>query len=67
MKKFKKLLKKKFFMGELMTCYRCGKQEQSHPNQQSQWTVVELEGDKPMYFCPECFGNGRQPPNWWKK
>lgn len=47
---------KKYFVGEEMTCIRCGRVEKSDPYVSSDWTVIELEG-KPLYVCPQCFGN----------
>jgi hypothetical protein len=44
------------FMGEMMTCAVCGKQQKSDPKIESQWTCVVL-GDRRVYFCPKCFGN----------
>lgn len=54
MRRFKRIKAKKFFMGELMICASCGRTQQSHPNQESGWTVIELEGAPPRYICPEC-------------
>lgn len=39
------------FHGELMTCCLCGKQHQSDPRVQSDWTLVEFAGER-YYVCP---------------
>jgi hypothetical protein len=46
--------KSKFFIGEMMTCCMCGKQEKSVPRVQSDWTVIEQPDDgKVYYICPD--------------
>lgn len=47
----------KYFIGEMMICDRCGKQQRSNPKKSSNWTVIEMDG-KAIYVCPQCFGNG---------
>ena len=42
------------FMGELMTCVMCGKQEQSDPKVKSDWRTVEPDGVR-YYVCPDHF------------
>jgi hypothetical protein len=42
-----------YFLGEMMTCYFCQKQQHSDPNIVSGWYVLQLD-DKPFYVCPEC-------------
>jgi len=46
----------KLFMGEMMTCHKCGRQVKSDPQVESNWTAIQLEG-KVYYICPVCFGN----------
>jgi len=45
----------KYFRGEMMVCFKCGKQQRSNPKKSSDWTVIEADG-KPLYCCPVCFG-----------
>lgn len=42
------------FMGEMMVCRQCGKQQQSDPEVESGWTTIDLD-ERRFYFCPECF------------
>ncbi len=46
------------FVGELMTCALCGRQEKSDPSIRSNWRVIEADGVR-HYFCPAEF-----PPDW---
>jgi hypothetical protein len=43
----------KYFRGEIMTCFMCGKQEKSNLHYSSQWTVIEADGT-PYYICNVC-------------
>lgn len=42
------------FQGELMTCAMCGKEQQSHPDQESDWRIIELNAQK-HYVCTDHF------------
>jgi hypothetical protein len=43
-----------YFQGEMMTCGVCGKQQQSDPNVNSDWRLLELDGEK-FYACTDHF------------
>lgn len=43
------------FMGEMMECCMCGKTQQSDPNIESGWTVLEVDNE-PFYVCPKHLG-----------
>lgn len=50
------LKKTRLFMGEMMTCKRCGRTKKSSSLSQSDWTAVEdLDSGAVDYFCPTCF------------
>ena len=40
------------FQGEMMTCALCDKQEQSDPEAESQWRLLERD-DREFYICPD--------------
>jgi hypothetical protein len=40
------------FQGELMTCCMCGKSQQSDRRTSSNWTTIDLEGQR-WYVCPD--------------
>lgn len=42
------------FLGEMMTCAICGKQQKSDPAVESDWRYIEL-GHKAGYVCPVHF------------
>ncbi len=47
------------FMGELMSCFRCGRQERSNPGIESSWYSFTMydEGDRHAvryYWCGKC-------------
>lgn len=42
------------FMGELMTCILCGKEQLSNPRVESNWRAVSLNGVT-FYACPDHF------------
>lgn len=42
------------FQGELMTCCMCGKQQQSDPDQNSDWRIVQVNGQQ-HYVCTDHF------------
>ncbi|MEO8608885.1 MAG: hypothetical protein ABI690_13420 [Chloroflexota bacterium] len=42
------------FQGELMTCAMCGKEQQSQPDQNSDWRLLEVNGQK-HYVCTDHF------------
>ena len=42
------------FMGEMMTCVMCGRQQKSDPLTQSQWRAIEADGVR-YYACPAEF------------
>ncbi len=42
------------FQGEVMECKVCGKREQSDPEKESGWTVLQID-DQVTYFCPACW------------
>lgn len=44
------------FTGEMMICSICKKKEQSDPNVESGWTLIELDGYR-FYVCPKHLGN----------
>lgn len=54
---------KRFFVGELMTCCMCGKQEQSDPKRESQWRCLEVE-ENAYYACPDHFPDDRTATKW---
>jgi len=39
------------FMGEVMTCYLCGRSKQSDPNVESGWWCVMVDGRFLRYYC----------------
>jgi hypothetical protein len=43
----------KYFRGETMHCFMCGKTEENNLHYSSQWTVVEADGT-PYYICNVC-------------
>jgi hypothetical protein len=47
------------FQGESMFCYECHKIEDSHPDIESGWTVIESVDSMGysviLYFCPACW------------
>ena len=47
------------FQGEAMFCYECQKHEQSHPDIETGWTMIEsvdsMGYNVVLYFCPECW------------
>lgn len=45
------------FMGTLMKCVMCGKEQQSDPNIESNWTCLEINSDSHYYCCPDCLQN----------
>lgn len=54
--------KKGFFTGELMICVVCGKQQHSNPGTESNWRIVEIDGQS-FYACPNEFppdGSGKK-------
>lgn len=42
------------FMGELMVCSICGKQQKSDPKVESNWRLIALD-NVPYYVCPDHF------------
>lgn len=42
------------FVGELMTCVCCLKQQRSDPKTESQWRAIDFEGVR-YYACPDEF------------
>ena len=42
------------FQGEMMTCCMCGKQQQSNPDQNSDWRIISLK-NKNHYVCTDHF------------
>lgn len=51
----RKVTNSKYFQGEMMVCYKCGKMQRSNPIWESGWTVIEIDGIA-SYICPQCFG-----------
>lgn len=45
---------RKYFQGETMTCILCGKQDQSDPEGETGWRLLEADG-VPYYVCPAEF------------
>jgi len=54
------------FAGELMICIMCGRQEQSRPDQNSNWRAIELNG-KRVYACPREFPPDGSPAKDFRK
>ncbi|MAS33531.1 MAG: hypothetical protein CL610_05965 [Anaerolineaceae bacterium] len=50
----------KYFQGEMMVCALCDRQQQSDPNVNSHWRVLELDNHV-YYVCSKHF-----PPDWAK-
>lgn len=44
------------FMGEVMICAICKRQQKSDPKVESGWTLIQMD-DVKKYVCPSCFGN----------
>jgi len=44
----------KYFIGEMMVCRACQRQERSNIKIESGWTVIEADRVA-MYICPKCF------------
>lgn len=42
------------FQGELMTCFICGTQHRSNPEEESNWNCFQYRG-KRVYLCPDCW------------
>lgn len=42
------------FMGTMMKCVMCDKEQQSDPNIESNWTCFEIDSDSRYYCCPDC-------------
>lgn len=53
MKKTISIDKSKYFIGEMMDCIMCKKQEKSNQYVQCEWTVLEVDGHA-FYVCPIC-------------
>lgn len=60
------VIKSKYFIGEMMTCCMCGKQEKSDPRVDSDWTLIESPDDgKVFYVCPDELPlNDRKATSW---
>jgi hypothetical protein len=43
------------FSGEMMLCVLCGRTERSDPAVNSQWRMVEMDGQARFYACPQHF------------
>lgn len=41
-------------MGGTMTCVVCGKEHESDPNVESNWTCFEINSTERYYCCPDC-------------
>ena len=48
------------FQGEEMICIRCGRQELSHPEQETAWRAIDLD-DFRVYVCPACYPSHEAP------
>jgi len=46
----------KYFIGEMMICKFCQRQQRSNIKKESGWTVIEADGVA-FYVCPQCWGN----------
>ena len=46
------------FMGEVMTCALCNKAQKSDPKIESNWRMLELNGQR-FYVCPKHFPSDR--------
>ncbi len=42
------------FLGEMMTCRVCLRQELSHPDIESGWTAIQADNHL-AYICPDCW------------
>jgi len=45
----------KIFMGEWMYCSKCGREQRSYSDFESQWKALEVDGTL-TYICPGCWG-----------
>ncbi len=41
------------FMGEVMHCCMCHKEQKSDPKVESGWTYIEIEGRPGVHVCPD--------------
>jgi len=48
----------KVFIGEMMVCRYCHKQQRSNPKKESGWTFIEVDDAISFYVCPECWNKG---------
>ena len=44
-------------MSGVMKCVMCGKEQESDPNIESNWTCFEINSDSRYYCCPDCLQN----------
>lgn len=51
------------FQGELMTCVMCGKQHKSDPHVESNWTTIDMGGQR-WYICPDELPLNKTATRW---